>query len=258
MNKSTMETLTRRLERVKPKKQRFQWLVGSAKSFLLFIFLVGLFSCEQIKESYETSINSAGEGCWSKWGLCAKTKWKFTGVTHPSQAAQKQPELAEIIVFSEYENTCTPDREWFTANDPQMEAIGRKKPQQQTDQEKEQQEVYRKRKELDCSRVQFTLKAYIIKDKTKLQLYKENLPQYKYVTVTVDPPDMEADVEPDSNKAQAKFLIPKSYLSQISIIINWGSGKRIWKNGKTLATKPEKEQRREMEGKRSPDRRQSK
>lgn len=41
---------------------------------------------------------------------------------------------------------------------------------------------------------------------------------------------------------EVKVLIPTAYLSQISQIRGGGSGKRIWKNGKKLATKPEKEQ----------------
>ncbi len=240
MNGPTMESLARRLDRLKPKKQRFQWLVGSAKSFLLFILLVGLFSCEQIKETYERTINSAGGGCWSQWGLCTKTKWKFTGVTHPPQAAQKQPELAEIIVSTEFENPCTPDRDWFTANDPQMEAIARKKPQQQTDEEDEQLEVYRKRKELACSRVRFTLNAYHFNDKNGLELHKEYPPNL--VVVDVDPTVVDPFGFKDIRKTQVKFLIPKAYLSQISRISQSGFVNRIWKNGKKLATKPDKEQ----------------
>lgn len=204
---------------------------------LFVLWMVMLVGCEQVEkfattDHTNTSLKSAGTGCWEDWGVCAATKWKSTGVIYPDK-----PERVEIIVVTELTNNCNPDPKWFRAEDPEMEELARQHSQNPPKDKvealfrksiEEGLNVYRARSDLDCSQVQFTIGSFTLFDKYGVELYQHSTNAIRFL----DPQFKEAeDKADDKNRVQAKFSIPLPYLSQIANIVERASVKRIWKNG---------------------------
>lgn len=218
------------------------------------LLLLALAACQDASRpnGVDTSFKTAGTGCWKEWGVCATTRWRATGLVHAPQTRELRgvvvselPERAEIIVLTELTNTCEPDPRWFRAEDLEMEALAQRhltrRPsdpvrQKVWDQEEEELAVYRRRGDLDCSRTEFTLTEYALKDVHGLELYRERLSPN--TSGMLDPSDVKQERNAEGqNRIENKLLVPRIYLTQISRISESGFAKRMWKNGMTLLKK---------------------
>ena len=93
---------------------------------------------------------------------------------------------------------------------------------------KENITVYRKRAELDCSRVGVTFYKIILRDAHGLDLYSIELPDSANKWAAAEPPGVKSGIK---DTAQAKFSIPRVYLDQIRDVIPFAYFKRIWVHG---------------------------
>ncbi len=214
MNKPTIETLARRQNKGG---------ILLFPPFLLFV-LIGLVGCEQISPPQKIGMSpkTVGTSCWDRPGICATKKWKATGLIHG-----KNPELAEIIVVLELNNTCNPNPDWFRATNKEMEKR-RKEPRTNRpkdadkawfwDLQNEMLNVYESRGELDCSRVRVTLREITLRDEHGIELYRQLADKNTFTHV--DPSDAGATTKsvlsfPSSRNLQMKFSVPRVYLKQI-------------------------------------------
>ena len=195
--------------------------LGGGKGLLLLFLLIGPIACEQAfsPEGIDTTLKT-DTVCWEIRGVCITAKWKATGVLHG-----EKPEMAEIIVAFDGRNTCSPDPEWFRAEDPKMEKLPQEK----------RPGIYRKRAELDCSRIGFTVLSITLKDKHGLELYKYEPEVPKPIEGAIDPTGEK--VIPGKRfiqiwePPQVKFSVPKVYLKQIMNFEYTYGVKRYWVMG---------------------------
>jgi len=228
MGKPTIEMLERKLSR-------------GVRVLSLLFFLVPLVACEQIvlPKAGNTKPKTMATKCHQEWGICVSAKWRATGVVYPAYTGTREgflvseePDRVEILVLAQFENTCDPAPEWFRAEDEAMGAIARKDPKERSQNEQEQLELYQRRAELDCSRVEAKAARFTLKDKYGFTLFVKDLHENENNIMNLDPSVVAAESdERVENKAQAKFSVPRPYLEQIEDVIVSGKAKRIWKNG---------------------------
>lgn len=188
--------------------------------------LIALIACQQASDTgrINTSLKGPTTRCYETESICVTTKWKATGLVHGNDS-----ELAEILISMKVQNTCNPARSWFTAKDPEMEKEPKRRPDEiffslRLEMWKKELEVYRKRAELDCSRVLVTFHEVILEDEHGFELYRTKLSD---VDAGANPPG----VKSGNNTVQAKLSIPRVYLDQIRHVIHLASFKRIWVHG---------------------------
>ncbi len=196
--------------------------LGGGKGLLLLFLLIGPIACEQAfsPEGIDTTLKTDTE-CWEKQGVCITTNWKATGLVHG-----EKPEMAEIIVAFDGRNTCSPDPEWFRAEDPEMEKLPQEK----------RPIVYRERAELDCSRIGFRVLWITLKDKHGFELYKYEPGRPKRIEGAFDPTGGKVlrgkrFVLIWDLPTQVKFSVPKVYLKQIKNVTGPISLERYWVMG---------------------------
>lgn len=210
-------------------------------------FLLALVACEnggsyEFGRSVDTRLKSASAACWPNSGICAVPKWKATGVVYPPYSGERgglliseQPERVEIIVLLEFSNDCNPDPEWFWAEDPAMEKSAKQHSRIPPKDEllsilwklqEENLNVYRKRKEFDCSQVELALGELILRDHNGLELHRQEFT--KDTRRYIDPVGVKSEYD---RTVQMKLSVPRVYLKQIDDIVVTSSIKRMWRNG---------------------------
>jgi len=189
-----------------------------AMRIFLLVHLVGLVACDG------TIFKKAGSACWKESGICARTKWKWTGVIVP--AHNGKPEQVEIMVLVDFTNT-DPDPEWLKREDMFLELTARKEPSKRSKDEEENLKVYRNRAKMKCIPSKFVLSSLTFYDHDGLEIHHHDDLGYP----SLDFPCLKPESKEDPKTVQLKFLIPKAYLTQIRTISITGGASTIWRNG---------------------------